>query len=107
MLKDACARAAVSPSSREIVSAGLKSADSLEDCIGKVDVCIIATPWKEFYVTKLDFSNKVVIDMWRFPSKSVHNASKYIAIGQNSDDGAKFPSEYLDDLSTGERVAAV
>ena len=98
---------AVSRSSREVVSTQLSCADSLEDCIGRADVCIIATPWKEFYESKLDFSNKIVIDMWRFPSKAIHGASKYIAIGQNGDGQAKFPAEYLDDLSSGERLAAV
>jgi len=97
----------VSGNSREVLSLGLACAGNAEDCIEKSNVCIIATPWKEFYNTKLEFSNKVVIDLWRFPSSAVDTALKYIAIGQNRDVETKFPAEYLDKLSTGELVAAV
>lgn len=98
---------AVSGDTKEIYGRGFACANSLEECVDGSDVCIVATPWKEFYNGKLELSNRIVIDMWRFPNLKVSANSKYVAVGQNRDPEAQFPPEYLEKLSSVERVPAV
>ncbi len=63
----------------------LKMQNSAEDCLAKSDVCILATPWKEFSkIEKAWFAGKTIIDCWRIlDASAIQNASRYIAIGKN------------------------
>ncbi len=92
---------------KEILSLGINCAEGLLSCIDESDVCIIATPWKQFYDTDLNFSNKIVIDMWRFLNPETTATLKYIAIGQNRNLDSKFPPDYLEKLSEVEKIPAV
>lgn len=55
---------------------------SLLDCIRNSDVCIIATPWKEFaQVNRAEFRNKIVFDCWNI-FESIPEAKRLLKIGQ-------------------------
>jgi len=102
-----CYDPAFSGNSKEIIANGIKLVDGLNECVERSDVCIIATPWEEFYRNPETFNNKIVVDLWRMFKRAPTAASKYIAIGQNQDRTFPFPSEYLEKLSTRETVLAV
>jgi len=98
---------AVFPGSKEITSLGISLSETLGDCTDSSDVCVIATPWKEFYENAVKFSGKTVIDLWRLSDAIEKIASRYIAIGRNPDLGKEFPFEYLKNLAPEELIAGV
>lgn len=54
----------------------------LENVISKCDVCVIATPWRNFKVADTLLRGKVVIDCWRlFRRNRLGHLGKYAAVG--------------------------
>jgi UDPglucose 6-dehydrogenase len=94
---------AIPADTKELASASIVCARSIRECVDAAQVCVIATPWKEFYEQR--FENKILVDLWRFPSPASRTAAKYIPIGRNREASTTFPSEYLEKLSPETRVA--
>lgn len=55
-----------------------------EKCIFNSDVCVVATPWRNFaHISGVKFRGKTVIDLWRILGKNAKtSAAKYVAAGQ-------------------------
>jgi len=68
---------------RCVLGSALKYEATTEDCIAKSDLCIVATPWKDFSkIDKTLFEGKIVLDCWRILGKDeIQKATKYIALG--------------------------
>ncbi len=64
---------------------GVVAEKSVEDCIMKSNLCIIATPWDAF--SKIDkslFADKIVLDCWRiYGPDGVQRAARYFALGRD------------------------
>jgi UDPglucose 6-dehydrogenase len=53
-----------------------------ESCLRNSDVCIIATPWKEFHhLDKSLLKGKTILDCWRILDRTPAESTRYIAIG--------------------------
>jgi predicted dinucleotide-binding enzyme len=83
----------------------IKMASSAEECVDMSEVCILATPWKEFSkIPEEKFAGKIIVDLWRtFQGEGV--LQKYIAIGKDS--GSEFPAEYIASLGGFQEKQAV
>ena len=75
-------------SSENIVGEKITLTKNMEDCIMSSDLCIIATPWDDFFkIDKSKFSNKIILDCWRmFGKDGLQNALRYLVAGKNPHD---------------------
>lgn len=74
---------------RGVLGSSIKYASSMEECLRDAELCILATPWKDFGKLKAeDFTKSmkqpVLLDCWRFFDRAeLSGKLDYIAIGQN------------------------
>ena len=99
---------AYDPSGAGVPARKCKMAKSAEECIASAEVCILATPWKEFSEIPVEkFAGKIVLDLWRlFAGRLEGMALKYIPVGRGLDSGKEFPAEYIAGLGGFEEPVA-
>jgi len=78
---------AATDKARSVLGSALQYEATAEDCIAKSDLCVVATPWRDFSrIDKALFEGKAVLDCWRILGKDgIQNAARYIALGIGRD----------------------
>jgi len=55
-----------------------------EGCVGKSDICVIATPWGSFSeIDKAAFKDKLVLDCWRLLDGGDDTSYRYLPLGRD------------------------